>query len=80
MAGTMKEFDEPCEMRNAFCAMISEEEYEKQAFTETEKALHDLFSHLDQNPEVYAQVLKKRRRQEAEDAGWISYAKVMQNK
>lgn len=41
MAGVedMDEFDAPCHMTSAFCRQISEEDYEKQTVSETERAL-----------------------------------------
>ena len=76
MAELMDEFDEPCKPENLYCAQIPLDVYEEQKFSATEKAIKNLLTHLEQNPEEYSNVLKKKRKQEAEDASWISYAKV----
>lgn len=72
----MDEFDEPCRLEKSYCPQVSLEEYEEQTLNATEMAIKGLLSHLEQNPEEYTRVLKKKRKQEAEDAGWVSYAKV----
>lgn len=50
---SIDEFDEPAQLTETFCAKLSEEEYERQTATETEKALevgksdvHSINSHL----------------------------------
>lgn len=76
MAEIMDEFDEPYKPNSMFCAQLSVEEYEDQTITETDKAIKQLIHHLEENPQEYGDVLKKKRKEEAEEAGWLSYAKV----
>ena len=72
----MGEFDEPCTLKHTYCSQLSLDEYEEQTFSATDKALNDLMLHLEHNPDEYARVLTRKKKQEAEEAGWISYAKV----
>ena len=42
----------------------------------TEQALRELMEQLDTQPELYRSVLRKRRREQKEEAGLMSYLKV----
>ena len=76
MAGVLEEFDEATPLRSSYCSRLTEEEYEEQTSIATERALKDLIEHLQDNPEQYRKVVKKKKRAEAEEAGLISYFKV----
>lgn len=43
----------------------------------TEQALRELMKHLDKQPDMYKSILKKRRRDEKENEGIMSYIKVL---
>ncbi|XP_064612989.1 uncharacterized protein LOC135476787 [Liolophura sinensis] len=73
---SIDEFDEPAQLTQTFCAKLSEEEYEEQTATETEKALEELMAYIERNPEAYGKVLQKRKQDEQEEAGVLSYLKV----
>ncbi|XP_076108860.1 uncharacterized protein LOC143076850 [Mytilus galloprovincialis] len=70
------EFDEAFPMKTGFCQLITEEQFEDQAQTETEKALQQLMEHLDTNPELIQELMKKRKREEEEEGGFMSYMKL----
>ncbi|MGH0175107.1 UNVERIFIED_CONTAM: hypothetical protein FKN15_069498 [Acipenser sinensis] len=64
----MEEFDRECPMIKTFCQQLSEDEFEEQALSYTERALLDLFRTMDQNPELYERVIRKRKQGELEKA------------
>ena len=76
MAGLMNEFDEPIPLKSTFCAKLTEEQYEEQTLNSTDEALKDLITYLEKNPEDYANVIKKKKKEEAEESGLMSYMKV----
>lgn len=76
MAGVLDEFDEATPLRGTFCSRLTEEQFEEQSASSTEEALAQLMEHLDKNPGVYGRVLRKKKRQQAEEAGLISFMKV----
>ncbi|XP_041095966.1 uncharacterized protein LOC121307759 [Polyodon spathula] len=65
---SMEEFDRECPMMKTFCQLLSEDEFEEQALSYTERALLDLFHTMDQNPELYERVIRKRKQGELEKA------------
>ncbi|XP_033903500.3 uncharacterized protein LOC117428513 [Acipenser ruthenus] len=65
---TMEEFDRECPMIKTFCQLLSQDEFEEQALSYTERALLDLFRTMDQNPELYERVIRKRKQGELEKA------------
>ena len=75
MAGVLDEFDDATPMTKRYCSRISKEEYDQQTCENTEGALEQLLQFLDQNPDVYASILKKKRKEEAEPEGLFSYFK-----
>ena len=76
MAGVLGEFDEATPLRSSYCSRLTEEQYQDQAALSTEKALKDLIDHLQDNPEEYRKIVRKKKREEAEEAGLVSYFKV----
>ena len=42
----------------------------------TEDALSELMTYLDSSPSVYVRVLQKRRKEEAENSGFLSFLKI----
>uniref|UniRef100_K1P6V3 Uncharacterized protein n=1 Tax=Magallana gigas TaxID=29159 RepID=K1P6V3_MAGGI len=78
MAGieNMDEFDAPCHMTAIFCNQLAEEDYEKQTVSETERALENLISYMEKNPQVYKKILKKKMKEEKENEGPFSFLKV----
>lgn len=76
MAGVLEEFDEATPLRGTYCSRLTAEEYEEQGSACTEQALAELLKHLDRNPQVYKDILSKKKKQEQEEAGLLSYVKV----
>ncbi|CAI8023184.1 hypothetical protein GBAR_LOCUS13577, partial [Geodia barretti] len=76
MAECMEEFDEATPLRESYCSRLTHHEYEEQADSCTEQALRELMEQLDTQPELYRSVLRKRRREQKEEAGLMSYLKV----
>ena len=72
----MDEFDEAVPMKNSYCRALTEEEYERQSSVTTETALQDLIQYLDSNTDQYCRILKRKKREEAEESGLLSYMKV----
>lgn len=77
MAGIMDEYDPPTPVGKMYCAVLSAEEYEDQASKCTEQALAELIQYLGKNPVSYRRVMERRKKQEEENAGLFSYAKVL---
>ena len=76
MAGILDEFDEPTPLKSSFCSRLTEEEYEEQSSAYTQAALESLMEYMDTNPDVYSKIVKKRKKEEAENAGLVSFVKV----
>ena len=76
MAGTLEEYDEPTPLRSTYCSRLTEEEYEEETSACTQEALSELIAHLNENPDEYHKVVKRRKKEEAEGAGLVSYVKV----
>ncbi|XP_028681166.1 uncharacterized protein LOC114669174 [Erpetoichthys calabaricus] len=66
---TMEEFDKECPMLKTFCKQLTEDEFEDQTLTYTEQALIDLFHTMDENPELYERVIRRRKQDELEKSG-----------
>ena len=76
MAGIMDEYDPPTPLNKTYCARLKVEEYDNQAYSCTERSLLELMQHLENTPETYHNVLNKRKKEEIEDDGFLSYLKV----
>ena len=77
MAGVMNEYDEATPLKSSYCARrLTEEEYEEETSDYTQKCLEQLMQYLDENPGDYERVVKKRKKEEAENSGIFSYVKV----
>ena len=77
MAGTMDEYDPATPLNKVYCLRLSADEYEDQASKCTEEALSGLIQYLDENPSSYRRVMTRKRKQEEENAGFLSFAKVL---
>ncbi|KAL5477137.1 hypothetical protein EMCRGX_G023886 [Ephydatia muelleri] len=73
MAEVFDEFDEATPLRSTYCSRLTTTEYEDMGETQTEKALLELRSHLDQHPDEYFKILKRKAIQDAEESGVISF-------
>ncbi|BFZ04611.1 hypothetical protein BsWGS_07650 [Bradybaena similaris] len=69
------DFDDADSLEVAYCKLVSDKQYEEDTRSETDKALGELCLYLDQNPELYSRVLRKRKQEEMENAGVFSYVK-----
>lgn len=77
MAGILEEYDEATPMKRMYCSrLLTDEEYEQETVDYTQKCLHELLGHLNENPEEYSKVMVKRKKEEAESSGLLSYMKV----
>ena len=77
MAGVLDEFDDATPLRGTFCSRLSVEEYEEEASSCTKQALTELMDHLDENPQEFKSVLRKRKRDgEQEESGMWEFVKV----
>ncbi|KAK2190645.1 hypothetical protein NP493_72g03003 [Ridgeia piscesae] len=72
----LDEFDDASQLQHVFCRQMSSVEFEQQGVTETEKALQALVSHLEENPKQYMQILRRRKQEEIENAGMLSFLKA----
>jgi len=73
MTECLDEFDAPSPMPTKFCSRISLTEYEENASRNTETGLKDLLEYLQYNPTVYYEIMAKRKREELDNAGFLSY-------
>ncbi|KAK2160917.1 hypothetical protein LSH36_125g07015 [Paralvinella palmiformis] len=71
------EFEEDAStLEETFCTnKMSEDQFDAEAATETEKALKGLIEHLETNPSKMLKLLQKRKQEEIENAGFISLVK-----
>ena len=76
MAGVLDEFDDATPLKRTYCSRLTQEEYEEQGSSFTEQALSELVEHLDTNSHSYKKIYKKRKLQEAEERGVLSFIKV----
>ncbi|XP_028336319.1 uncharacterized protein [Physeter macrocephalus] len=74
----LDEFDSEFPQSVTFCQLISEEDFERQAATYTERALRLLFRSLDRNPALAERVVRKSKQAECERRGllYFLWAKV----
>uniref|UniRef100_A0A8C0DFQ9 Uncharacterized protein n=1 Tax=Balaenoptera musculus TaxID=9771 RepID=A0A8C0DFQ9_BALMU len=75
----LDEFDSEFPQSVTFCQLISEEDFERQAATYTERALRLLFRSLERNPALAERVVRKGKQAECERRGLLSFlwAKVL---
>ncbi|XP_041349385.1 uncharacterized protein LOC121368707 [Gigantopelta aegis] len=73
---TFDEFDEPVPMHHSYCQQLSMDEIEEQSETATQRGLNDLIKYLEQNPEAYAKIMRKKKVEDLENGGIFSYLKV----
>eukprot|EP00794_Sanderia_malayensis_P014196 gene14196-15677_t len=76
MAEMFGPYDPASPCLTTVCKRISKEEYDKQASEATESAIAELIQYLEYNPTAYHNVLRKRKREEQENAGVLSWMKV----
>lgn len=69
----LDEFDSEFPQSVTFCQRISEEAFERQAATYTERALRRLFRSLDRNPALAERVVRKDKQAECERRGLLSF-------
>lgn len=69
----LDEFDNEFPQSVIFCQRISEEAFERQASTYTERALRRLFRSLDRNPALAERVVRKGKQAECEQRGFLSF-------
>lgn len=67
----LDEFDNEFPLSVTFCQLISEDDFERQAATYTERALRRLFSTLDRNPALAERVVRKGKQTEFEQRGLL---------
>ncbi|XP_051006357.1 uncharacterized protein LOC127193059 [Acomys russatus] len=68
----LDEFDSEFPQSVTFCQLISEDDFERQAATYTERALRRLFRTLDRNPALAERVVRKGKQTEIEQRGLLS--------
>uniref|UniRef100_A0A8C3W571 Uncharacterized protein n=1 Tax=Catagonus wagneri TaxID=51154 RepID=A0A8C3W571_9CETA len=69
----LDEFDSEFPQSVTFCQLISEEDFERQAVTYTERALRRLFRSIDRNPALAERVVRKGKQAECEQRGILSF-------
>ncbi|XP_045391069.1 uncharacterized protein LOC123626222 [Lemur catta] len=69
----LDEFDSAFPQSVTFCQLISEEDFERQAATYTDRALRRLFRSLDRNPALAERVVRKGKQAELERRGLASF-------
>ncbi|XP_073745706.1 uncharacterized protein [Callorhinus ursinus] len=69
----LDEFDSELPQSVTFCQLISEEDFERQAATYTERALRRLFRSIDRNPALAERVVRKGKLAEYEGRGLLSF-------
>ncbi|XP_072455789.1 uncharacterized protein [Notamacropus eugenii] len=69
----LDEFDWEHPLTFTFCELISEEAFERQAVSYTERSLRRLFRSMDRNPALGERVVRKWKQEERERRGLISF-------
>lgn len=69
----LDEFDTEFPQSVTFCQLISQEDFERQAATYTERALRSLFRSLNRNPALAERVVRKGKQAECERRGLLSF-------
>ncbi|XP_055260951.1 uncharacterized protein LOC129542499 [Moschus berezovskii] len=69
----LDEFDREFPQTVTFCDLISEEDFERQAATYTERALRRLFRSLDRNPALAERAVRTGKQAECERRGLLSF-------
>ncbi|XP_029778744.1 uncharacterized protein LOC115278427 isoform X3 [Suricata suricatta] len=69
----LDEFDSELPQSVTFCQLISEEDFERQAATYTERALRRLFRSIDHNPALAERAVRKGKLAEYEARGLLSF-------
>ncbi|XP_075390785.1 uncharacterized protein LOC142429644 [Tenrec ecaudatus] len=72
----LDEFDHEFPQRVTFCQRISEDDFERQAATCTERALRRLFRTMDRNPALAERVVRKGKQDECERGGLLSFLRA----
>nr|XP_020852301.1 uncharacterized protein LOC110215282 isoform X5 [Phascolarctos cinereus] len=72
----LDEFDWEHPLTFTFCELISEEAFERQAVSYTERSLRRLFRSMDRNPALGERVVRKWKQEERERHGLISFLTV----
>lgn len=73
----LDEFDNEHPLSTSFCKLISIEDFEEQALSYTQQCLCELYSAMEQDPRICERALRKQKQKEKEEAGLISYLKVL---
>ena len=76
MAEIFGPFDAASPCATTFCSRITLEEYDKQSSLSTERAITDLIKYLEYNPSQFYDTLRKRKKEQQENAGVLSFLKV----
>lgn len=76
MAELMGPYDPASPSLTTFCKRMSKEDFEKQASDYTQNALAELIEYLEYNPTAYHNILRKRKREDAEKGGVFSFLKA----
>ncbi|KAJ6659076.1 hypothetical protein lerEdw1_019379 [Lerista edwardsae] len=73
---SLEEFDNEYPLSISYCERISPQDFEKQALSYTHKSLQDLFLQMEQNPRICEKLLRRKKQEEAEEAGLLQYLKA----
>lgn len=73
MSQTLDEFDQPTPTSISYCHKISSEEFDLQSAQTTKDALHDLMKHLEQRPQEFYDII---RRKKADSLQVLQFVKV----
>ena len=61
MSQIIDEFDQPSPATVSFCHKISSEDFDLHSAQTTKDALHELMNHLEERPEEFYQILRRRK-------------------
>lgn len=73
MSQIIDEFDQPSPATVSFCHKISSEDFDLHSAQTTKDALHELMNHLEQRPDEFYQILRRRK---AENLKMFQFLKV----
>lgn len=73
MSQILDEFDQPTPVAISHCRKISSEDFDRESAETTKEALHDLMKHLEQRPQEFYDIL---RRKKADNLEMFQFVKV----
>ncbi|XP_077986893.1 uncharacterized protein LOC144447505 [Glandiceps talaboti] len=73
---SMGEFDDATPVSRQYCVPVSVKVFEEQGTEETAKGLEDLILYMEKHPDIYQEILRKKKQDEMENKSIFSFLKT----